>query len=134
MKKPLKIKCHYCQGDAKFVGGQDIYPHRPDLWGKKFYLCKPCDAYVGCHPNSVNPLGILANAKLRAMKSSAHAAFDPMWRNGDMTRSAAYSWLASTLEIEKDQCHIGMFNEFTCMRVIIASNSWRREFLCQERN
>lgn len=57
--------CPYCGKDSVLVNGHVIYPHRPDLLEKKFYWCKPCDAYVGCHPGTANPLGRLANAELR---------------------------------------------------------------------
>jgi hypothetical protein len=41
-----------------------------------------------------------------------------MWQGGWMTRDKAYEWLAETLEITKDECHIGMFDESMCKRVI----------------
>ena len=100
------------------VGGLAIYPHRHDLREKKFYQCAPCDAYVGCHPGTTNPLGRLANAELRAAKMAAHAAFDPLWKSGAKKRGSAYAWLADALRIDKKQCHIGMFDVADCRRVV----------------
>lgn len=91
----MKLICTYCHKPAELVGGERIYPHRPDLADKKFWLCAPCDAYVGCHaagvwvpdmgPDKVTsdgtlPMGRLANAELRAAKRAAHDAFDPTWK------------------------------------------------------
>lgn len=73
--------CAYCGVRSKLVTGKDLYPHRPDLYSLNFYQCTPCDAHVGCHKGTPNPLGRLANAELRKMKSAAHAVFDPIWKS-----------------------------------------------------
>lgn len=112
------MKCAYCGNDARLVTGDHIYPHRPDLYHKHFYECIPCDAYVGCHPGTTNPLGRLANAELRKAKSAAHAAFDPIWKSGRMRRGSAYAWLCDKLQIPKDECHIGMMDVGMCRRVV----------------
>lgn len=116
--------CPYCHRDAGLVGGDIIYPHRPDLHAKQFWLCAPCEAYVGCHEagkgfgDGTRPLGRLANAELRLAKSAAHRAFDPMWKAGPMSRKQAYFWLASRLGIDIKDCHIGEFDVAMCHRVI----------------
>lgn len=114
--------CPYCDTSSTLVGGDEIYPHRPDLAHKWFYRCVGCDAYVGCHPGSKRPLGRLANAQLRRAKNHAHAAFDPMWKNGPMKRSHAYQWLAKRLEIPVKDCHIGMMDEEMCQKVVEICN------------
>ena len=119
-----KTMCPYCGAESKKVTGEAIYPHRPDLYHKTFYQCAPCDAYVGCHPGTVNALGRLANAELRKAKSAAHKAFDDIWRNKHMSRSQAYNWLAASLGIEKKDCHIGMFDVDMCMRVVDISENY----------
>ena len=123
MRNPI---CPYCNKRSKICTGQDIYPHRPDLRHKVFYRCKPCRAWVGCHPGSSKPLGRLADPELRAAKSAAHAVFDPLWkrkmiRDGvskNKARSTGYQWLAAQLGISVDDCHIGMFDVETCKRVV----------------
>lgn len=118
------VTCAYCNKPAELVGGEEIYPHRPDLYQKKFWRCRPCKAYVGCHKPNVGygdgtrPLGRLANAELRAAKSAAHAAFDPVWQNGFVRRGSAYAWLADKLGIQPKQCHIGEFDVEQCKRVV----------------
>lgn len=118
------VTCPYCSKPAQLVTGAVIYAHRPDLHHLKFWQCRPCDAYVGCHKagngygDGSRPLGRLANAELRAAKSRAHAAFDPMWKDGGMPRGKAYAWLARQLGIPKEQCHIGEFDVDTCRRVV----------------
>lgn len=112
------IICPYCSLPARLVDGSVIYPHRPDLKEKLFWQCAPCDAYVGCHSGTDKNLGRLANAGLRLLKSAAHRAFDPRWRDGSMTRSEAYAWLAEVMNMNKNDCHIGMFDEDACEAVI----------------
>lgn len=123
--KPLV--CDYCGGPAPCVSSRAAYPHRPDLWHKPMYRCGPCDAHVGCHPGGTQPLGRLANAQLRRAKMAAHAAFDPLWKNGAGKRSARYGWLANQLGIHKGDCHIGMFDEAMCARVVEVCKGFRHD-------
>jgi hypothetical protein len=126
----MKVVCPYCDRPAALVTGAAIYPHRPDLFGLKFWQCAPCDAYVGCHKAGAHvdgvisdgtlPLGRLANAALRKAKSAAHAAFDPLWKSRSMKRGEAYRWLARELGISSANCHIGMFDIDACRAVVAA--------------
>lgn len=112
------IKCDYCHRDAKRVTGKEIYPHRPELFGKQFWRCVPCGAYVGCHPGTANPLGRLANAELRREKQSVHRILDPLWKSGKMKRNEAYALLAKGLNIAPQNCHVGMFDVHTCQAAV----------------
>ena len=118
----MKVTCPYCDSPAQLVTGVTIYPHRSDLHDKRFYLCTPCDAYVGCHPGTERPLGRLANAELRQAKMAAHAAFDELWKRttpaGTFDRTSAYQWLADQLRIPRAECHIGMFDVERCRLVV----------------
>jgi hypothetical protein len=113
------LECPYCKSRANLVTGLKIYPHRKDLSDKFFYLCQPCDAYVGCHPRSKTPLGTLANGSLRKLRAYAHEFFDPLWKNKIFkTRTKAYKWLSEQMGTTIDDTHIAMFNEEQCKKVI----------------
>lgn len=114
--------CPYCNNEAWLVSGNIVYPHRPDLFDKRFWLCTPCDAYVGCHDGTEKPLGRLANQELRQAKIAAHAVLDPLWKSGSMTRNAAYQWLADQLGIPRSECHVGMFDVDRCRLVVALCN------------
>lgn len=121
-----QVICGYCFQPAKLVGGSSIYKHRNDLNDRNFWLCEPCDAYVGCHKDTTIPFGSLANATLRLKRKEAHSYFDPIWEHlidrYDMSKSQArkqvYSWLANKMQITLKQCHIGKFNYNQCIEVI----------------
>jgi hypothetical protein len=129
-----EVICPYCNNPAKLITGKDLYPHRPDLFMRKFWQCKPCDAYCGCHkPNKkmgfdgTQPLGRLADKTLRHAKTVAHSVFDPLWQEGSTarkfeTRKQAYQWLATSMCIAVDDCHIGSFDLEQC---------WKVSFLCK---
>lgn len=114
----MSLECPYCNEGAVKVTGEKIYPHRKDLHFLNFWMCEPCNAYVGCHKGTDTPLGRLADVELRAMKSKAHRAFDPIWKEGHSPRREAYAWLAEALNISADECHIGMFDIPRCEEVI----------------
>ena len=113
-----EVFCPYCHKKAMMVTGATMYPHRSDLHSKYFYLCRPCQAHVGCHPGTTVPLGILANQALRRARSAAHAAFDPMWKGKSMKRKEVYQWLADGLGINVADCHIGAFDLQMCQKVV----------------
>lgn len=126
--------CPYCQSPSVLAKGAVIYPHRSDLAGKDFWHCAPCKSWVGCHDGTLKPLGRLADAKLRAAKTHAHAAFDRLWQ-GKMrrdkcskkaARGAGYAWLADQLGIAREDCHIGLFDVETCARVVQVCKGLRR--------
>ena len=132
----LQVHCPYCGKPAVMVSGVRIYPHRPDLFEKKFWLCEKCDAYVGCHPRNLNhgqdgtrPLGRLADKELRRLKWKAHSLFDPLWQELGYfpNRKAAYQWLSNQLGIYVNKCHIGFFDKQRCEAVIDHCTSYVEE-------
>lgn len=124
------MKCPYCSNTPKLVNGDIIYPHRKDLYNLNFWLCEKCDAYCGCHKNTITPLGTLANSSLRKLRSECHKEFDELWKNHNITRANAYKWLAEQMSINISNCHIAMFNEQHCKKVLkIISNGWLNDTL-----
>ncbi|MDS1141756.1 zinc-finger-containing protein [Pusillimonas sp. SM2304] len=127
--------CAYCRAPAKLTDfGGERYPYRKDfglLW-----VCPRCpDTFVGCHPNTVLPLGRTANKELREAKKAAHEAFDPLWRGKiaiegcrpHKARKLGYTWLAGRLGIHVDQCHIGWFDIDQCQRVVDVCTPYLRK-------
>lgn len=115
--------CPYCKKFSVTATGKDIYPHRHDLFEKKFFWCAPCDAYVGTHNRTGEPLGILANAHLRRLRTLAHSAFDLLWKEQGIERTVAYAMLAKGLNIPFEAAHIAMFDNAQCRRVVDLVNS-----------
>lgn len=110
--------CPYCHKAAVKVGGNIVYPHRPDLFDRTMWFCRDCDAWVGCHRNTSIPLGRLANAELRVLKMAVHSCFDTLWQGGWMSRHDAYAWLSKVMNKPRRETHIGMFNEDECREAI----------------
>lgn len=114
----MTVTCDYCGNETEKTTGARVYPGRPDLATKIMFACFPCGAWVGCHPGADKPLGRMANKALRGAKMDAHAAFDPLWKGQPRgERSPAYAWLAESLNISPDKCHIGMFDVDQCRAV-----------------
>lgn len=132
---PIPARCAECPGVAKLSSGAVIYPHRPDLASKPIWVCSSCGAYVGCHPNTKDPLGTCAGADLRKARSMLHKQMlDPLWINAPESesykidapsdrlviqraaRKRVYAFLADRLAISADDCHTGMFDLNTCRK------------------
>ena len=73
-------------------------------------------------------MGALADEALRDARRAAHAAFDPLWQQGSMTREAAYEWLAGALAIPVLRCRIGRMDLADCSRIVelVADRDGRR--------
>jgi len=128
----LKVTCPYCSCAAELVDSGLVYKRSYGY----IWICRPCGAWVGVHKNSRKhaPLGTLANAELRRARGMAHEAFDPLWKRAveggepkSTARSALYARLADELGIDKEQCHIAMFDLRTCVSVIEICGRWRRK-------
>jgi hypothetical protein len=119
--------CIECGGEGVLVTGREIYPHRPDLYAKRFYRCG-CGAYCGCHPGTAAPLGHPCGPVTRKARSAAHAAFDPLWKRGTMNRHQAYAWLSDATGIPRERCHIGMMTAEQAQSVVeaVAARGWER--------
>lgn len=121
--------CPYCGAASEFSPSSAALYHGRDygpLW-----VCRPCAAWVGCHPGRQIALGRLANKELRGWKMKAHAALDPLWKakaahkrltdpsySFSKARGKAYHWLAGRLGIDVAACHIGEFDVDTCRKVV----------------
>ena len=122
--------CPYCGKPAVMATGDEVYSQRLDLDEKRFWCCWPCDARVGCHPGTRNPLGTLANAPLRRLRNQVHALFDPFWKRARKQRGkerrAAYARLANDLGIPSSECHVAHFDADRCEKALIAILGWGR--------
>ena len=120
MGNPDVVTCPYCYQRAYYTSSKEIYNGRDygPVW-----LCKCVKgwAYVGCHKGTNRPLGRLADPQLRAAKKGAHKVFDKLWKGGTFKRGQAYRWLAETLRLTPEECHIGMFDVDQCMKTIKVS-------------
>ena len=56
--------------------------------------------------------------ELAGLRIAAHNAFDPIWKNGEMSRRAAYLWLGDQLGLTVKKCHIKYMNKSQCREVM----------------
>lgn len=120
-------KCPYCGGVPELVDGGEIFgPRRPDTAGR-YYLCRPCAAWVGCHRYSSEAMGRLATAELRGLRREAHRVFDLIWQKRyKASRYKAYSWLSLRMGIPRHLVHMGYFDEEQCRQVIEICSAFLR--------
>lgn len=110
------MKCNYCNKEAEWVDNKEIYGKS---YGKshKIWLCRPCDAYVGCHQNSKRPFGTLANRELRSKRIIAKTLFKNKYIAKYGIKNA-YVKLSNDLKIKEKDCHFGMFDIEMCNKFI----------------
>lgn len=113
-------KCPYCEGLTAYVDSKRVY-------GKSYgmiYLCWPCKAWVGVHKGTDIALGRLADHELREAKKEAHKYFNMIYEQGHLKRGEAYDWLCGTLQIPREETHIGMFDLELCRQAVICSKQF----------
>jgi len=97
------IYCCACSDEvsARLTDGQEIYPHREDLYGLPFWKCDHCGNSVGCHhkmeTNPTQPLGIIPTPELKKARQHIHRLIDPMWQSGKLKRAQIYAKLTKEL-------------------------------------
>lgn len=108
------MKCPYCNREAIWCENKEVYGRN---YGKSYmmWLCKPCDAYVGCHNNTKEPLGRLANEDLRKMRRKVHIKIDPFWKDGKYHRGQVYKTISDILGF---QFHAGDSTKKICVKVL----------------
>lgn len=128
MKKKKKtvnyssMKCPYCGGTVALRSADGIY--KDNSRNTMLYVCRnypTCDAYVRVKPGTREPIGLMADGKLRALRNTAHHYFDKLHTSGIMTKDEAYRWLAFTISAPQSQAHIGYLGEYYCQQVITES-------------
>lgn len=115
--------CRYC-------GGKIIKSKSRVLYGRgseTIYLCTMCNAYVGCYRGTDIPMGRVANTVLRLKRQETHQVFDAFWKKQNWTRSAAYRWLAQSLQVPEGDAHIGMMEMDGCERVIRLCREYKQK-------
>ena len=126
------MKCNTCGGNVVFGSNKTVYGK---VYGNGYlYMCSnfpKCNSYVGAH-NTREPLGTTADKRTRIARNKAHEAFDALWtgikdgKEKRMTRKYLYSALANRLGVQKDKCHIGMFNTQQCGLVVEFAASFNK--------
>ncbi len=115
----LKCKCPYCGSTITYRSADGIY--KDNSKRTMLYVCTNypvCDAYVRVKPGTREPVGTLADGKLRSLRHSAHHYFDKIHKSGLMTKEEAYRWLAYIIAAPMSEAHIGKLGEYYCNLVI----------------
>lgn len=112
---PHDVVCPYCGHEAKFASSRHFYGMD---YKTNVYYCDLCDARVGTHKGSTKPLGTMANAQLRVLRTKCHAFIDPYWKKGKYSRSTVYKRMAKAMNLAPEDTHIGMFDEAQCRQLI----------------
>ena len=102
------MKCNYCNNEAEWVENKVIYGRN---YGDSYmiWLCRPCDAYVGCHQNTKNPLGRMSNKEERELKKEVKKAY--LAKFEQYGKRWYYKHLAEMLDIPMQEAHFGMFDK-----------------------
>jgi len=109
----VKVICPKCSQEAPWLENKSKYGKN---YGKSYmcYYCKDCDTYVGCHNNTRQPLGTMADKELRDERMKTHNLFDNLWKSGQMNRKKAYKLLNNYFGKE---IHIGQSDKEMCQKI-----------------
>lgn len=91
----MKTFCCGCgkNVNAELVGGEKIYPHRPDLAEKKFLLCPICHNYVGL---IIGEEVTIPDEYIRNKRREIHYILDNLWNNKEK-RVQVYTIMSNQL-------------------------------------
>lgn len=132
------LECNVCGGNTDDINAKtykEIYGYdRKDRAHKKFWQCENCKSYVGCHKDTYESLGILADKEMRELKKECHKKFDWLWRydHGPFykNRRSAYYYLSNHLGIRPMECHFGLLDKHLLEKALLILNRkgwWEHE-------
>ena len=98
----MEIHCCACNSsvEARLTDGEEIYPHRSDLYDLPFWKCDDCGNFVGCHHKTkdmTRPLGVIPTDEIKKARKQIHAIIDPIWQQGIKPRGYIYAQLSKAL-------------------------------------
>lgn len=126
-RTPPDFRCIECGKTPRLTSGEEIYPHRPDLHQKSFYVCDTCtSSYCGCHPQTTTPLGYPCGPATRKARSAAHAVIDPIWRDGLASRKDVYRDLARKMGMRHGECHVAWMTAPEAYKAVSMADDIRR--------
>jgi ssDNA-binding Zn-finger/Zn-ribbon topoisomerase 1 len=105
------MKCPYCGGEINMVHSSVIYGKNAPDYGN-MYACQnypKCDSYGGT---------TVASKQLRELRKECHRKFDQIWKSGSKSRKASYIWLSREMKKPREDCHISLFREDDCLRLL----------------
>lgn len=110
-KVPL---CPKCGKEGVWCANEEVYGKR---YGKSYmcYYCFDCDTYVGCHNNTREALGEMADKETRQWRMTAHSVIDPLWKSGKYKRKTIYKRLNEAFGYE---VHISQSSIELCKDII----------------
>lgn len=111
----------YCCGCEKKVStvkkdGSFVYPHRPDLKFKTFFVCDNCGCFVGENTRSGKPLGVIPTKEISSMRQTIHGLIDPLWKDGKISRSKLYNLISEKIGCEYHTANLKTLDE--CREII----------------
>lgn len=119
--KKLDRKCDKCgANDVWFCQNRVIYGRNFGAWPYVVF-CRACSAAVGCRRGTENPLGTMTDSRTRQLRAEAHAIFDPIWKDGWITRTDAYLRLAGLMGIKSEDCHFSHMNSRELKKAMTAT-------------
>ncbi|MNE20646.1 hypothetical protein D3C81_700830 [compost metagenome] len=120
---PKPEACPYCGGSVKLVNNCEIYGKSIGDWPFAYHCQKCSEAYVGVHPDTDIPVGIMACKKLRKARQSAKISFHEMLAATGMERRHGYAWLAKQLGLSINETHYGWFTLLQCEQALAVTKA-----------
>jgi|SaaInlStandDraft_4_1057021.scaffolds.fasta_scaffold98198_1 hypothetical protein len=123
----MKIYCCGCEKQVRTVikDGLVVYPHRPDLKNKEFYVCESCNNFVGMNSRSGEPLGVIPTKEISSFRQTIHGLIDPLWKDGKISRSKLYKILSKKVGYEYHTADLRTIDE--CRNIIRIAIKLRRK-------
>lgn len=104
-----KHKCPICDGDPTRIDTKFKYDK---------YVC--CGLWAwGDHP--------LVDEATHIARKRAHQAFDPLWKDGHMSRTEAYYVLREMMGLSEKECHMKVMDCKTARSVVFYVNQIKHD-------
>ncbi len=109
--------CPCCGGGVRLVNNAEIYRKSYGTW-PYIYLCGQCGASAAVHPETIFPIGTMADKPLREARQRVHDALERVRRAYWLDVRQARERLARLMDIPIAACTIATFDAGHCTRAL----------------
>lgn len=97
------VKCLACEKvvQGRLTTGKEVYPDKPDLKRRRFYICDSCKGFIGCHDwkkcKNV-PIGSIPTPEIAEKRREVFEALKPIIDAKVISKKRLYNELGKALD------------------------------------
>lgn len=82
------------------------------------------DAKLNAVQSGLRSMSAAMMKDIKILRGETHRVFDQLWKDGWMSRTEAYVWLARSMHLPREKAHIEQFTHTQCYDCMRHTKNW----------